>query len=153
MTMTLTTLERNTRPVVPTPEDIKLAKESIATLKHDKVDAHYVLTNKKGKTELRLSQSMFEALMKVIQEMANGKAIMLLPIDAELTTQEAADMLNVSRPYFVKLLDEKQIPSRLVGRYRRVRFEDLLKYQQILECERQAVLNEMALQAQELGLE
>lgn len=151
-------MERMTRPVVPTPADVELAKESTLTLaalfrEHKKKDALYVLTDKKRNVELKLSPSMFEALMEVINEMAQGKAIMLMPIDAELTTQEAANILNVSRPYFVKLLDEKQIPSRLVGRYRRVRFEDLLNYQRKLERDRQAALDEMAAQAQELGLE
>lgn len=155
--MTTLTRERNTRPVVPTPEDILLAKESTkkfaALSVKDKEDAHYVLTDKQSKVELKISKSMFVAFIELMQEMADGKAIMLIPVDAELTTQEAADMLNVSRPYVVKLLDEGQLPSRTVGRYRRVRFEDLLKYQQTLESRRQTALDEMAAQAQELGLE
>ena len=155
--MTTLTLEKNTRPVVPTPEDIKLAKETTrqfaALSTKAREDAHYALTDKKSKVELKISKSMFNAFIALMKEMADGKAIMLIPVDAELSTQEAADMLNVSRPYVVKLLDEKQIPFRTVGRYRRVRFEDLLKYQRTAEARRQAALNEMAAQAQELGLE
>ncbi len=155
--MTTLSQERNNRPVVPTPEDVQLAKESTrkfaALSTKDKEDAHYVLTDKQSNVELKISKAMFEAFIELMKEMADGKAIMLIPVDAELTTQEAADMLNVSRPYVVKLLDEGQIPSRTVGRYRRVRFEDLLKYQQEMEARRQAALNEMAAQTQELELE
>lgn len=154
--MTLNTLDRSGRPVVPTPEDIQLAKESTKKLAALNMTgeghpAQYVVTDNHC-MELQLSKSMFAALMEVIQEMASGKAIMLIPVDAELTTQEAADMLNVSRPYFVRLLDEGKIPFRTVGRYRRVRYEDLLKYQQLAEVKRQAAMDSLVAQAQELGL-
>jgi excisionase family DNA binding protein len=156
MTKTLT-LERETRPVVPTEEDIKLAQESTkkfaALSSAENSKAHYVLWDKQSKIEVEISQSMFVALLEVMKGMAQGKAIMLTPLDAELTTQQVADLLNVSRPYVVKLLDDNQIPSRTVGRYRRVRFEDLRNYQLKIETDRQEALNELAAQSQELGLE
>lgn len=129
--MTHNALDRTNRPVVPTPEDIQLAKQSSAKIaamniskQQELTKSEYVLTDKQG-MELQLSKSMFEALTDVIKEMAAGKAVMLIPVDAELTTQEAADMLNVSRPYFVGLLDQNKIPYRTVGRYRRVRYNEL----------------------------
>ncbi len=154
--MTSTALDKNARPVVPSPEDIKLAKESskkmealnIQSAKHT---AKLIVTDNHC-IEFQLSKTMFEALREVINEMAAGRAIMLIPVNSELTTQEAANLLNVSRPYFVKLLDEGKIPFRTVGRYRRVLYEDLIKYQKVAEAKRQAAMDELVAQAQELNL-
>ena len=62
--------------------------------------------------------------------MARGNAVLVMPINAELTTQEAADLLNVSRPYLIRLLDENKFPHHMVGRHRRILFKDLMDYRQ-----------------------
>lgn len=154
--MTLSTLDKKTRPVVPTEKDIQLAKESTKRIEALNItegdhSAKLMVTDNHC-LELELSKTMFEALIDVIQGMAAGKAMMLVPVDAELSTQEAADMLNVSRPYFIKMLDEGKLSYRTVGRYRRVRFEDVLKYQQEVEARRTEALDELVEQAQELNL-
>lgn len=79
------------------------------------------------KTEL--PESIFQAFEQIVELMAAGHSLFLMPHQEELTTQEAAEILNVSRPFLVKLLDQKQIPYLMVGRHRRVRMEDLLAYQ------------------------
>ncbi len=154
--MTSTALDKNARKVVPTSEDIKLAIESIKKMDALNIQAaehtaKLMLTDHHC-IEFQLSKTMFEALREVIHEMAAGRAVMLVPVNAELTTQEAANMLNVSRPYFVKLLDEGKIPYRTVGRYRRILYEDLLRYQKVIEAKRQSAMNELTAQAQELNL-
>jgi excisionase family DNA binding protein len=84
--------------------------------------------------------------------MAGGHSVMLVPIDAELTTQQAAEMLNVSRPFLVSLLESGEIAYRNVGRYRRIKRQDLLDYQSRRMHRLDESMNELTAQAQDLGM-
>jgi excisionase family DNA binding protein len=84
--------------------------------------------------------------------MAQGNAVTLIPVHAELTTQQAAQLLNVSRPFLIEQLEKGAIPYRKVGTHRRVLFQDLMEYKQTMDHNRLNVLEELSAIDQELGL-
>jgi excisionase family DNA binding protein len=88
----------------------------------------------------------------LLAELAKGNAVTLMPHHAELTTQEAAELLNVSRPFLVTLLESGQLPFHKVGTHRRVRFADLIIYKRRRDAESEAALQELAALSQELNL-
>lgn len=91
-------------------------------------------------------------LARVLGYLANGESVTVMPDSAELTTQQAAEFLNVSRPYLIKLLESEKIPYRLVGTHRRVRFRDLRNYKNRDDLERRRAADELTQLSQELGL-
>jgi excisionase family DNA binding protein len=103
-------------------------------------------------SEIRLPYSILKVLMEVVHEMARGNAVRVMPIHAELTTQQAAELLNVSRPFLVSLLEQGEIKYRKVGTHRRILLEDLLVYKDRRDRERLSALDELAKEDQRLGL-
>lgn len=91
-------------------------------------------------------------LAQVLSLLESGHGVQIIPKDAELTTQQAADVLNVSRPYIIGLLESGQIPFRKVGRHRRITFEALMEYKRQDDLKRRAAADELADLSQELGL-
>jgi excisionase family DNA binding protein len=94
----------------------------------------------------------FELFVKILEQMSLGNAVTIVPIHAELTTQEAANLLNVSRPFIIGLLDQGKIPFHKTGTHRRIRFEHLLAYMRQEEQRQKQVMRELAAEAQKLDL-
>lgn len=139
-------------PIAPTEHDSRLARESSRRLSpYMKQDLKVRITDGNG-PDVQLPAAAVELLVNLLAQMAEGNAVTLMPIHAELTTQQAADLLAVSRPFLVKELDEKRIPYRKVGTHRRVLFIDLMRYKEAMDARRNEVLDDLAKQAQELDM-
>ncbi|MGO1544786.1 MAG: helix-turn-helix domain-containing protein [Gulosibacter sp.] len=102
--------------------------------------------------EIELPNSLFTVIRQVAQTLAEGRGVTVIPHDAQLTTQEAADFLGVSRPTLVKLLREDRVPHTTVGRHRRVLLADIIAYQERERAERQALLRRTVREGQQDGL-
>lgn len=103
-------------------------------------------------SDLILPRHALALLRDLLVEMAQGNAVTIVPTHAELTTQEAANLLNVSRPYLVKLLEGNAIPFSKTGTHRRIRYQDLMAYRDQLKHDSQSALEELTTQAQELDM-
>ena len=110
------------------------------------------LVGKGGEPAIELPDAVFDLLMKIVDGLQQGKAISIVPVTQDLTTQQAAEMLGVSRPFFVKLLETNQLPYHLAGTHRRVYLQDLLVYKQDRDQQRHEALNQMAREADEQGI-
>lgn len=99
--------------------------------------------------DLILPRQALALLRDLLTEMAQGNAVTVVPTHAQLTTQEAANLLNVSRPYLIKLLEDGQLPFSKIGTHRRIRYQDLMAYKRQRDERSKALLDELTRQAQE----
>ena len=150
----MTALLERTEPVAPTESDVKMATESVSRLAPYMKNRHQSVRVQiePGEEAISIPMSAVRLLANILAEMAKGNAVTLIPIHAELTTQQAADLLNVSRPHLVRLIEDGAIPAHKVGTHRRVRYEDLMRYKQVNRAARLKALEELSAQAQELNM-
>jgi len=149
-------MRQTTELIAPTERDAVLAEQSSRALSsyvQDVEEQTIKIVKQNGRTEsVTIPAIAFRLLVDVLTQMAQGNAVTFIPVHAELTTQQAADLLSVSRPYLVTLLDSGQLPHRKVGTRRRVQFKDVLDYKRRIDEARRHTLDELAAQAQELGM-
>ena len=140
-----------------TQKDQELAEGSVPYLKKaiskdnpasDKIE---ILVKHSGET-IQVPKRAYLLLIEIVELMAQGKSIHLLPGDSELSSQQAADILNISRPYLVKLLENGEIPFTKTGTHRRVKLSNVIEYNKVLKRIQRKNLDLLAKQAQELNL-
>lgn len=140
----------------PSPESSEVARAALLALQQLGAlpsEANVEIAVAGGEVlSVRLPSEALHALLDVLGQLANGTAVTVVPSHAELTTQQAADILNVSRPFVVNLMETGELPFRKVGTHRRVRMADLLAYKERDDAERRAAVDALAAEAQDLGL-
>ncbi len=128
-------------PVIPSAQEAVLA----ATARHAIAAGQEV-------TMRDLPPIVTRLLMDILKETESGNAVTLVPVEAEITTQQAANLLNVSRPYLVGLIDNGTLPARMVGKHRRLSLQDVLNYKAGQFARREKALDEIAVFDQDYGL-
>src|SRR3984957_8369931 len=130
-------------PMLPSKDEASLAKETgriLASRLRKNRPMRLRILDESGAGTLQLPASAVRLLLAILEETAKGNAVTLVPVRAELTTQQAADMLNISRPSLIQLLDAGEIEFRRVGTHRRVRLEGLIAYKCHADADRRAAL-------------
>ena len=137
---------------IPSDRDAALAERAGRALEA-LVDSAQPVSARFGDETVDLPVPALRLLRDVLDRMAHGKGVALTSLDAELTTRQAAELLQVSRTHLVQLLDAGRIPCRMVGSHRRVRAEDVLAWRRETESRRREALDELTARDQELGLQ
>lgn len=139
-------------PTAPEMEEAKISSRMLSKY----ADADRVQMSLRGSNgqaeDIVLPGPVIQLLLDILSEMAKGNAISLVPIHHELSTQEAANLLNVSRPHLVSLLEKGELPHRKVGAHRRVMAKDVLDYKARIDDLRKAALDELTALSQEHGM-
>lgn len=147
-------LDSGSMTYLPSEEDAATVVDLVAVLESrgfDVSEARPALVSSDGR-RMELPQPLFEALHQIAIALAHRQGVTVAPHDTLLTTQEAADLLGISRPTLVRLLNKGEIPHQMRGRHRRVTLADLVAYQQRTRHERKQVLDEMTRSAEEAGM-
>jgi excisionase family DNA binding protein len=143
-------------PVTPSQEDVKIAKESsrkLAPLVAEAMPTIRVEIPGEGREEtVELPKGVMQLLVMLLTEMSNGNAVTLMPIHAQLTTQQAADLLGVSRPFLIKEMQEGKLKYQRVGTHRRIALADVMEYRKMCVERHDRAMDELVRLNQELKL-
>ncbi|WP_328464146.1 helix-turn-helix domain-containing protein [Streptomyces sp. NBC_00448] len=145
------------KPVKLPPEKTAAAHHALAQVRgylaeHGQLAQIRVAVEDGGREPLALPREAVELLATLLAHLAAGRAVSVVPSDAELTTQQAADLLNVSRPFLIGLLDAGEIRYRTVGTHRRVIATSLLEYKRDDDHRRRPAADELTRLGQDMGL-
>jgi excisionase family DNA binding protein len=141
----------NRVPIIPTEQE-RPSIEKVDKFLMQQVEASFPRLVSSSGEEVELSESVFHLLHQLVHDLAQGNTVMVVPGRRELTTQEAADLLNVSRQYLVEVLKAGGIPFTLVGTHRRIHFDDLMEYKSKRDAKCREGLSLLTKKSQELGL-
>lgn len=139
-------------PIVPSRGESEEAGRVFDFMTRQAVAKNPGLVSETGE-EMPLPVTVYRVLLRVAQEMAQGNAVAVMPVHHELTTTQAAEILNVSRPHLVGLVDAGDIPSHKVGSHRRIRLDDLLAYKHRRDGSRRETLRRLTQDAEDMGLD
>jgi len=150
--------ERQKKIRIPSESEIELSVSSsriLSSVQNSDSSTQIIKVESENGEERSLSipTVAYEMLIDILSQMAQGNAVTLIPVHAELSTQQAANILNVSRPYLIKLLESGEIPYYKVGKHRRILAQELYNYKSDIDTKRSQTLDELTALTQELGLD
>jgi excisionase family DNA binding protein len=141
----------NPQPVAADTSE-RRSLDRLDAMLEEKPNSHALKLLGSGGEEVVLPGSVVTVLRQLVTYLVHDKAVAVVPVDKALTTQEAADILNISRPYLIKLLEAGVIPFAKVGSHRRIQIEDIVAYKQRRDVERTQALDRLAALNQEMDL-
>jgi len=144
-------------PSPPSTDEVRIAKESSRKLapaarKKNITVQIQIASASRAPEVIDLPSSAVQLLLKILTEMGEGNAVTLTPIHAHLTTQQAADLLGVSRPFLIKEIKAGKLKFQMVGTHRRIQYKDLMAYKEKLQSDHNRAMDELVAQAQELNM-
>ncbi len=140
------------RQLPPSSSDAALARASrqlLAALEKPGAPLSLRVVDDTQEAPIELPAGAVALLIEILDAMAAGRGVTIIPENAELTTAEAAEVLNVSRPFLIGLLEQGQIKFRKVGSHRRIRMEDVMDYKEKVDTERDGILAELVADAED----
>ncbi|MGU9962349.1 MAG: excisionase family DNA-binding protein [Candidatus Puniceispirillales bacterium WSBS_2018_MAG_OTU23] len=140
---------------LPNAQDAAIARvsgQALSRYARTKAPLKFHVTDAEQAEPIELPTGAVALLIDILEAMAAGRGATIIPENAELTTVQAAEVLNVSRPFFIKLLDDEKIPYRKVGKHRRILMEDVMTYKTAIDQEREAVLDQLVAEAQKQNM-
>ncbi len=144
----MNTIERVQKyPSLPTAKDASLAKEAsqmLGSLVNGDSDVNITVNRGEAKIEAVIPAAALQMIVELLAHMSQGNAVTVIPTGAEFTTQQAAHFLNVSRPFLIGLLNKEEIAFHMVGRHRRIKFEDLKAYKENRDKGQMKALDDLA---------
>ncbi len=141
-------------PVAPSEAEVRLAQEASMRLSRlvRRGRSLKLTPHARDEETVEIPAPAAALLLRLLRDMAAGHAVTLIPVHAELTTQQAADLLGVSRPFLIKQIAERKLPCRRVGSHRRVRFQDLMDLKHRMDAARRKALDDLAADGQGMGV-
>lgn len=139
----------------PTKEEQLTAKHSLQTLEGLIQELHTDIPEieiAETEEKIKIPLSALKLLVKILQELSRGNPVSIVPVATEITTQAAAELLGCSRPHIVKLLEEGQIPFIKIGKHRRIKYDDLTRYQKNMKEKQRMLLQQIMETDEESGL-
>jgi excisionase family DNA binding protein len=137
-------------PIMVADDERPALEHLAAVLEQSDPKATRVLSSDGQQAEV--PESVLYLIQQLLAYLAHDRIVTLIPLDKDLTTHQAARLLNVSRPYLIKLLESNQIPYKLVGTHRRIQYQDLMAYKRQADAEQQRALEDLTQLSEELGL-
>jgi excisionase family DNA binding protein len=153
----MTVVDRQRKIPLPTEADIELSAQSSRVLasltnSHSHTQKITVESESGKKESLMIPSVAYKLLIDILSQLSQGNAVTLIPVQAELSTQQAANLLNVSRPYLIKLLESREIPYRQIGKHRKILAKDLYEYKTEIDRKRSQSLDKLTALSEELDL-